>query len=388
MKNPFAENNKVIWFFVGNPVFIASSRIHAWNIHQKLVSLGFSSYYAYLPAHIEEAIPLLPSDYDRFANLVQAGDVVVLQKLKNPINIPILQLFRNLKLRIVLIDCDLPVVAETARLVDLIICTSTALCDEYKKHGLQAAYIEDCPEFYYENVQKSRRDKLHCYWFGDGSPRKWKDVLQLKRILSSDSRLQNWELITISNHPDADIKWDSHYLQKAKEADVIAVPVFDSSADSTVKSANRVLQSMALSVPVICSPLPSYMHVVSSGKDGIVCATEDEWKQAFLQLQDETCRHQVAKAGFNTAQRYHIDIMIEQWIRVLGLSKSFKTSDKTRIQQMQRKLTQFFLIRLMKRNINYWNWTHATFSNTIYYLYLKGRIFLKRITNGGFLFWC
>ena len=282
--------NKIVWFLVGNPQKIGSSRIHGLNVHNKLTELGYNSIIAYTPLHIEEAIPFHPDSTEKLSEILREGDVVVLQKIKNLINLPLLRFLKNLRVHLILIDCDLPLSIEIARLSDKVLCTSIELCNLYEKEGVKAQFIEDSPEKFKSPVHKKQGEKLNCYWFGEGNEERWKDVSMLREMIKNDPRLQNWKLITISNHPDSDIKWTPAFLTELAKADAIALPIFNNNKANQVKSANRLLQSMALSVPVICSPIPSYQRLVTSWQNAVICETPEEWPDALVKLEDAGVR--------------------------------------------------------------------------------------------------
>ncbi len=140
-----------------------------------------------------------------------------------------------------------------------------------------------------------------CYWFGEGSEEKWKDVEKLRRIIGSDKRLEKWKLVTISNHPDADIKWHPNFFLDLLKADVVALPVFNEGEASQAKSANRLLQAMALSLPVLCSPQPSYQDIIKQNENGIVCRTESDWVHSFIDLENDEYRISLGINAYKTS---------------------------------------------------------------------------------------
>jgi hypothetical protein len=346
--------NKIIWFLLGNPTHLASSRIHGLAIHAKLIQLGYNSLLAYTPAYAEEDIPITNSNKDSFATMIEPGDIVILQKVKKTSNLDIIDHFTKIGLHVVLVDCDAPIEIEIGKIVDQVVCASKTLAIKYHGIAKQATYIEDAPELYVSNQKKTDHKKLKCYWFGYSWGDRWNEVLLLKKILE-DARLSNWELITISNHPDATMQWRSDSLKTiSEEADVVAIPIFTISEWSTCKSANRLLQSMALSLPVVCSPLPSYQDIASTTKGILVCQTQEEWVDAFIKLEDKKLREEMGVAAFDTAKKFNLDHSIFQWIDVLRLNQNFKISHLTKHRKEQRQMNALFYAQLMKKNILYY----------------------------------
>ncbi len=354
------NQNKIIWFLWGNPTFTASSRIHGFAIHKKLVALGYNSYLAYVPKWIEEQIPLPQSAYDSFSSCVRPDDLIVLQKIKNAGNVQALEYFKKNGLKVILIDCDLPIALEIARISDSVICTSEALREKYLEVGIIASFIEDAPELFFrkrpainDSIRPVKSKKLKCYWFGEGVDQRWKDVILLKQIMS-DPRLTNWELITVSDHPESTVRWQPDYLEIIKsDADIVAVPVFDKRDENQVKSANRVLQALALSLPVICSSIPSYEQVATSGKGLIICHSAEDWINAFISLEDANLRAKMSSEAYKTAEPFGMDHAIEKWLAELGVNEKYKVNDVALRRKVQRQLNKFLYKELIKKNFTY-----------------------------------
>ncbi|MCA4894687.1 MAG: hypothetical protein ING84_06745 [Cytophagales bacterium] len=343
--------HKVIWFLWANPKATASSRIQGLAIHSKLKELGYNSCIAYVPTSFERTIPLSISEQKNFKKLVNSGDLVILQKCKDDSNLPTIAFMKEIGLNIVLVDCDLPLALTVGKAVDRVICSSQRLCDNYLNHGIQSHYIEDAPEWYVKRTATIEKSRLKCFWFGDGSHQRWSNVEKLKNILK-DPRLSRWELVTISNHTDATIRWRPDYLKTLSEhADAIALPIFTDEEASSYKSANRLLQSMALSLPTICSPILAYQNIAAQAKGMIVCKTNEEWVNAFITLQNTATRHRLATEAFESAQKYNLDYRIQEWIDVLTLDENFKTDQRN--QKLEKQISNFFYIQLIRYNIRY-----------------------------------
>jgi hypothetical protein len=353
-------NNKIVWFLVGNPLRIASSRIHGLNVHNKLVDKGYNSFLSYIPNHIEEKIPIQLKKINNNSFPLIGGDIIVLQKIKSHLNYPLLADLKKKGIKIVFIDCDLPISQMVAGIADVTICTSLALCSIYKNEGFNALYIEDCPEFYWEELKNSTNDlNLKCYWFGDGSDEKWKEVSFLREIIKKNSihlNKSNWELITISNHSESNIIWKyENFFQHLTNADAIVLPIFNKDESTLVKSANRLIQSMAISKPVICSPIPSYLKVIKNWENGVICENELEWVNAFNILEDSTLRREIGQNAYKTSLQYHLDNTIEKWVLSLGLNEQFLMVDKKSYVKEKSRIEKYFYHRLLSQNISYWD---------------------------------
>jgi len=361
--------NKILWFLWANPTFTASSRLQGLAIHLQLKKLGYASGIAYMPTSFERTIPFSPSVEKALPQLLNFGDIVILQKCKANNNLPLIQFFKRMEVTVLLIDCDLPIAQDVGKLVDRIICSSEILRAAYSITNEQSIFIEDAPERFEEKTLFQEKNKLTCVWFGDGTGHRWEDVQKLKTLFE-DPRLSRWELITISNHAEATIRWQPDYLTTiSKLADVVALPVFNQDEVNAAKSANRLLQSMALSIPAICSPIFSYRTIAEKEKGVIVCDTDEDWTNAFLLLEDIVLRKEISKQAFRSAQKYRLEDRIKQWEVTLQLDEKFASNQKTENELKQ--IIQLFYLELIKKNIRYltrvpfsWN----SLKSAIYYV--------------------
>ncbi len=365
------STNKVLWFLWANPTFTASSRLQGLAIHNQLTKCGYASGIAYFPTSFERTIPFSKAIEKSLAALLVPGDIIVLQKCKDIINLPAIQFFKRIGTKVILIDCDLPVAEEVAKAVDRVICSSELLTTAYSKLNVPSIFIEDVPERFEERTLFMDKKKLNCVWFGDGTGNRSNDVEKLKTILQ-DPRLSNWELITISNHTQATIQWQPDYLDTiSQRADVVALPVSDTEA-SSYKSANRLLQSMALSLPTLCSPIRSYQAVAKKSKGVFVCTTDDDWLNAFLLLENLEVRKGFSQEAFLSAQNFRLEVRITEWVAALELNENFRANPAT--GKIMRSISTLFYTELIKSNIRYLNrvpFTWQVMESVLHYL-LKG----------------
>lgn len=340
---------KVIWFLFGDPQTTASSRIHGLAVHRELLKLGYQSHIAYLPYFIEPHIPFNPQG-SKLELLLSIGDIAILQKIKDQDNLEFLRFLKTKGIRLILLDCDLPIGVKVGQLANKIICTSKTLCTYYESAGLEASYIEDSPEYYSKRNKVRTSAILQCYWFGDGTDQKWKEVLWLKQVMLE---VEGWKLVTISNHPEADLKWKPEIWKTLQHADAIALPAFVQHEESKVKSANRLLQAMALSVPVVCSPLPSYQDIIMNPEEGIICTTEQEWVNAFKALKNVTTRKNMITAGYIKSTQYKLDQQIGVWLRELNLDMQYLITDQTQYLSDSHEIRSCFYHQLLDKNLRY-----------------------------------
>ncbi|MBP6228963.1 MAG: hypothetical protein KA472_13605 [Pseudomonadales bacterium] len=57
-----------------------------------------------------------------------------------------------------------------------------------------------------------------------------------------------------------------------------------------VKSENRLTMKMSIGLPVIASPIPSYLPVINQGVNGFLAQSPREWRSLLDQLRDPDLR--------------------------------------------------------------------------------------------------
>jgi glycosyltransferase involved in cell wall biosynthesis len=303
---------RVFWLLVGDKN-TGSSRIHGHNIHNEFIKKGIFSKIlkqGIKPFSIREMIWLVLN--------LKKGDLLILQKRKEFSLIKILRLLKLKGVSIAFIDCDLPVCNPSlVDYFDFIICTSEKLYElySYKYPTRNITYIPDAVE--YNKKEKIEFEKKAIY-FG------WLTESRLEKIESLKNLFKNidWELLTMSNSENADIIWKN--WQKKETYEIISkygvsiIPV-DDNESSKYKSANRVLQSLALGNIVLCGDIEAYRNVIISGVNGFICSDMDDWTKALTDISDETRRLEIIEKGYDTAQRFTLDKIILSWISFLKL---------------------------------------------------------------------
>jgi glycosyltransferase involved in cell wall biosynthesis len=76
---------------------------------------------------------------------------------------------------------------------------------------------------------------------------------------------------------------------------------------------------MGLGLPVIASPVPSYLGVVEQGVNGYIARTPHDWLRAIDELRDPLRRHQVgAAARASVLERFSKIEQASRLVRVLN----------------------------------------------------------------------
>lgn len=122
---------------------------------------------------------------------------------------------------------------------------------------------------------------------------------------------------TMSEWPDHDIKWTREtWLDELKKADIVVCVARHDLQPG--KSANRAVQAMALGKPVLCSPLPAYEEIIQSGvngfRNGFICRSEEDWKEALSSLRDDSLRASIGQAAkASVKDSFSLDVVGAQW---------------------------------------------------------------------------
>ncbi|MDB4330336.1 glycosyltransferase [bacterium] len=165
--------------------------------------------------------------------------------------------------------------------------------------------------------------ELKVYWFGYGGS-SW--MAEKLRVIIEDEL--GMKLITIHEHPDADIPWKLETVYKELEnADIIIVPA--NYKRQSCKSNNRLTQAMALGKAVICDPMPAYKDIVDNLENAIILkeGTDSEWKFALSLLKDNPeLREKIANNALVTAKKYSRESMAKKWLNFLNVIKKSNSS--------------------------------------------------------------
>jgi len=255
-------------------------------------------------------------------------DVVIVQKLSGPNTIAFLDTLKQKGISTIFVDCDLPLKLECAAKALRVVCTSRWLCNKYSNAGIrQTVFISDAVEWQIPPRFGLRNSmQLRAVWFGIGHQDNWELVENLRHLISERSR---WQLVTVSNHPNSDVKWRLN--RAARDIASCDVAVFPSRDDELhyAKSSNRVVQAMALGLPVIAHPLPSYQEVVRDGWNGFLCRSDQEWLKALEQLEDPKLRMILAANAYEYAlSKYSINVIGRQWENLFRSLIGGETLDK------------------------------------------------------------
>ena len=125
-------------------------------------------------------------------------------------------------------------------------------------------------------------------------------------------RKANWQLDTVYDH--------------LINADVGIIPVNTDPSPTPglpvatwqVRSENRLTLKMSLGLPVIASPVPSYIPVIEQGQTGYIANSRDEWLACFHELRDPARRESIGRAARRSVvHRFSIEAQAQRFLAVL-----------------------------------------------------------------------
>jgi len=208
----------------------------------------------------------------------------------------------------------LPYQEEVFNLCDYIVCCSTKLAEitqeKLTSSFTQCVVIPDMLEGPRPIHQPRDRERLTCVWTGMGGNSYL--VKELKPLINN----LDMDLIIISEHADADIKWNRDtYLYDMAEADIVLCP--QNVERQPAKSHVKVATAMALGMPVVCSPNPAYIEIVKHGVNGFIARDRPEWAICINELKKYEIREKFSQEALKTSKQFEPTAIAEHWNRLL-----------------------------------------------------------------------
>jgi glycosyltransferase involved in cell wall biosynthesis len=335
-----------------------STRVAVLNMFPFLRTSGFEPHVVFEPeVGIEQ--PEIPSGLAQRLG-AQGFQVVVLQKVRGPSVQAFVRELSRLGIRTVFEVCDL-VDGEMARLTDVTIAVTDYLKSLYPEPLQHKVHVVHDG---IENPMVAKRDwgarrgsrarPLRAVLVTSssltrlpilGNPPSWLEVSivgryppvgnwrrRMKEARWKFLKLPREERMTFLRfmlHPRVHCHaWDPVGVYGALErADIGIIPVefVDEEPSAclpvplwSIKSENRLTMKMAIGLPVVASPIPSYTPVMRSGVNGFFAATRGEWIERLEALRDPALRRAMGeRARESVLQRYSMDEQARRLIHIL-----------------------------------------------------------------------
>lgn len=305
---------RVGWIMVGDENF-GSARIQGFNVHRHLLAQDVSSIVLKAPSIADHHLNFGVRDYFRVS--VGRYDIVVFQKVFDTAAIRLAKWLRWLGCRTVFILCDY-YRTDMVNAVDQVIVTSDFLArfihDEY---GIEPVVIDDAIEVPHGAcVVPTNNRHPRAIWVG--SRDNWGTIERLQVLIDRSGLGNAVEVFTVSDHPDALVPWSKERaLAECLRADFAILPTEDSQW-AMAKSTNRLSMFLALGLPVLAQPIPSYLDLAVQTGGVVFASSDEEWIDGLHEMCDPTYRSRViGNAAKKVRDLLDMSIIGERWMNAL-----------------------------------------------------------------------
>ena len=309
------EGLRVGWLLVGNER-VASARIQGLSMHRELRQRGVRSEILSMPSSFDTRLRWkAPRRW--FEALGHRRDVLIFQKVESSRAVRYARLARRVGTRIVFLQAD---ARDSAmyRVAHRVVVSSAELARLLgPRTPVGITVIEDAIDHPRDVVAQTtdRRSGLTVLWIGARA-----NFLSLDRIRPVLERpeFRDLRLVTVSDHPDADVQWSTEAARREiVTADLAVIPCLDSPV-AQAKSNNRLTMLMGAGLAVIASPIPSYRAVIEPGRNGFLAESTEDWASALRALRDPDARRTMGEAARRSAwTRFAPEVIAGRWESLL-----------------------------------------------------------------------
>ncbi len=310
-------------WILGADASVASTRVHGLLLLEPLAELGVRTRVLSRPPFALMDAPWPAEHQDEVARLV-AGEIVVFQKLRGPNAQALAGRLRAAGSATVFVHGDYEPDNPVVLRCDAFVGSSRLLAEFWRERGAaNAHYIPDPVEWWCDRSEidgaPRERGFVRLAWMGHRA--NW-DTLGPLRALLSEPEFGDFRLVTVANHPEADVAWSPLAVRRVVASCDVGVVTTRPPPVSTVKSSNRVVQFMAAGKPVVADRIPSYEEVVRQRVTGFLCDSPDDWRDALRELRDPERRLAVATAAWDTVDSdYRVETIARRWLEVFRTLK-------------------------------------------------------------------
>lgn len=140
---------------------------------------------------------------------------------------------------------------------------------------------------------------------------------QLQPIIDS----LGMKLLVISEHDDADIKWnrDTYLSDMVEHFDISICP--QNVNLQPAKSNVKLTLSMSLGIPTICSNSQAYLEIVKNGENAFIASNIEDWRESLIKLKNYDLRCKISKNALETAEAYHPLVIAQKYKNLLNTKK-------------------------------------------------------------------
>jgi len=284
-----------------NPLDNPSFRLRCYNIHKRLERDGYSS--------------KIVDDY----NLINDPDVVVLMSF----GMTEYSIAKTVTSWGASVFHDYaenfrgdPVLEATKSLCKYLVCCSTWLRDEEAKvYPDKAVVVKDMfEESPVVHNFSYKREKLKVVWSGMGGNASFVSNF-LKPIIEKNGM----EYVEISNRPEATISWDKNWFYHMASCDIAICPQMH--WHFPAKSNVKVTTAMSLGLPVIASPIKSYLEIIDNGSNGFIAESLEDWGIYLNKLKEYNLRYNFSQRANLKLSKYRAEHIYQQWLNLFLSAK-------------------------------------------------------------------
>lgn len=315
------------WICIGNEQ-IGSTRIFSLAIHKQLLKLNVSSHILnlndrYYPDPLRE-ISLIKKDL-----IDKKITHLILQKVCFDKTKELVYFCKENNIKTIYASGDWHE-NEIYSLVNGVILGSPLYVSEIKnKYQLEKVfYIEDALEYITPKLKEHvHKENITLGWFGNYS--KINHVLQFYKELNI-----SLPLVTISNTPSnfntpasyimgagTSHPWDTQQVIEIllSKVDILFLPInLNNNLEANAKSANRLTLAMSLGIPVVTTPISSYVPLISNKINGFLCENNKNWLEAISILSDYKKRSTIGQySALDIQRKFNISTITTDFLRIL-----------------------------------------------------------------------
>ena len=320
---------------------LPSTRIAVMNMVPYLKEAGYETEILFMPDESSNSKPDMSAEANRI--LDRNCDIVVFQKTQGPSIQKLVSCLNSSGVKTVFLVCDL-IDAKMAQLTH-----ATVIVTEYLK-SLYPSDLQRKIHVVHDGIERvgemktdyrahrgSRKDPIRAILVTSscphhlpmiGCPPQWLKVHVCgahSRNKLQRARQTYWQMQTLKTRDRwafarllasrriARTTWDPlGVYSDIRQADIGVLPIASDTSLSEpsarlweLKSENRLTLKMSMGLPVIATPIPSYLPIIKDGVNGFLANTRKQWLSALDELRDPETRQTVGqRAREAVVERY------------------------------------------------------------------------------------
>ena len=294
------RNTLSVGWILNGSAETASARFMGYNMHEQFVSMGVRSKILFRPERRYAASINL--EVDQIDEILRHNiNVLAIVKLDSgrALNYLILRC-RQLGVKLVYAACDVPLCAKLIEKADGILAPSREFLHAIPEPYRRKLFVVFDGFEHDASIRKThhadRKLKLclitNRVWNRLPCLTSLPEGVSLKIIGPSQEMLKTLfprsKVFRDSPFDFEYVEWNPEtVLREVLECDAGLIPWPRIDREVRVKSANRLLLFMSLAMPVVASPVPSFLEIVSSGVNSFIARSGSEWRECIELLRDD-----------------------------------------------------------------------------------------------------